>query len=199
LKREVIGTKTMIKTKVREQYRGLSRQELIDKAGELAGKFVLYSWNCGQSNVNAIHELLEVDDCLVRVATSHAGGSVLQTMGTCGAVIGGTITLDYFFGRPPEYTSFTEYKQANIDREFETFDITTAFVDKFIKEFGSIVCGVLTRRFVGRTYCFLDPGEIEKFHEVGGHTDPEMCNIKFSASVARWVMEMLLDKGAVEL
>jgi len=189
----------MIKTKVREKYRGLSRQELIDKAGELAGKFVLYSWNCGQSNVCAIHELLEVDDCLVRVATSHAGGSVLQTVGTCGAVTGGTIALDYFFGRPPENTSYTEYKQANVDREFETFAITTAFVDKFVKEFGSIICGILTRRFVGRTYCFIDPDELKKFHDAGGHTDPELCNIKFSSNVARWVMEILLDKGAVEL
>jgi C_GCAxxG_C_C family probable redox protein len=189
----------MTKTKVRERYRGLSRQELIDKAGELAGNFILNSWNCSQSNVSAIHELLEVDDCLVKVATSQAGGSVLQTLGTCGAVTGGTITLDYFFGRPTEYTSYTEYKQANVDREFETFAITTSFVDKFVNEFGSTICGVLTRKLLGRIYCFLDPDEIKKFHDAGGHTDPELCNIKFSSSVARWVMEILLEKGAVEL
>ena len=189
----------MIESKVREEYRGLTRQELIDKASELAGNYLRYSWNCCQSNVKAIHEIVEMDDCIVRVATSHAGGSVLQTLGTCGALVGGVITLDYFFGRPPENTSYKEFKQANIDVEFATFKITQLLVDNFVKEYGAITCGCLQRQFFGRIYCLTDPEELEKFEKAGGHSDPTKCNIKLSESVARWVMEILLDKGAVKL
>ena len=49
----------MIKAKVREKYRGLSRQELLDKAYELGFNFEKNSFSCSQSVVAAIHELLD--------------------------------------------------------------------------------------------------------------------------------------------
>ena len=76
----------MTKAKVREKYQGLSPQELLDKAYELGFNFEKNSYSCSQSTVAAIHELLDIDDVVVKVATSLSGGSAEQFSGTCGVL-----------------------------------------------------------------------------------------------------------------
>jgi hypothetical protein len=39
---------------------------------------------------------------------------------------------------------------------------------------------------------------MRKFQEAGGISDPDKC-CRVVGNAARWVMEILLDKGAVEL
>ena len=90
----------MIKAEVREKYRGLSRQELLDKAYELGFNYEKNSESCSQSTAAALHELVDIDDVVVRVATSSAGGHIGEVVGTYGGLLGGTLILDYFFGRP---------------------------------------------------------------------------------------------------
>ena len=90
----------MIRTTLRKKYHGLSREELLDLVYEMGVNYMKHSGSCSQSTVAAIHELVEMDDVAVRVASSSAGGQLGQAMGTCGALIGSTIVLDYFFGRP---------------------------------------------------------------------------------------------------
>jgi hypothetical protein len=40
---------------------------------------------------------------------------------------------------------------------------------------------------------------MEKFNNAGGHSDPEKSCCMVVGTAARWVMEILLDKGVVEL
>jgi hypothetical protein len=105
-----------MKVKLREKYSEMSREQLLEQAYELGGKFEQYNQSCSQSTTAAIHEMLEIDDVVVKVATSNCGGHGGQCIGTCGALIGGTMILDYFFGRPVENMSSTECKQENLDR-----------------------------------------------------------------------------------
>jgi len=56
--------------KVREEYQGLSQQELLDKAYKLGFNYERNSHSCSQCPVAAIHELLDFDDVVVRVASS---------------------------------------------------------------------------------------------------------------------------------
>jgi hypothetical protein len=130
----------MAKAKVREKYRGLSRQELIDKAYELSIAFEKNSYCCSQAPVAALHELLEFDDVVVKVSTSLSGGTAEQFSGTCGPLVGGLIVLGYFFGRPVEKLSATERKQSNVDTLFETFPAPQALVEKYWQEYGTILC-----------------------------------------------------------
>ena len=85
----------MIKVKIRDKYRGFSHQELLDKAYELGSNFEKYSIGCSQCTVAAIHELLDIEGVVVRVASSLAGGTAMQFVGTCGALSGGVMILDY--------------------------------------------------------------------------------------------------------
>jgi len=188
----------MTKAKVREKYRGLSRQELIDKAYELGSNYEMKSQSCSQSTVKAIHELLDIDDLVVKVATSACGGSDLQVLGTCGGLAGGTIVLDYFFGRPAEKMSHEEEIKANLEALKAAFDGPTSLANKFWKEYGTIHCANIQRQLFGRFFYVLDPEELRKLDKAEAHSNPEKCG-HIVGNAARWVMEILLDKGAVEL
>jgi len=188
----------MTKAKVREKYRGLSRQELIDKAYELGFNFENKSYSCSQSTVAALHELLDIDDVLVKAATSLSGGTAEQFMGSCGALTGGLMVIGRFFGRPLENISYQETKRANVDALFDSFPITQALADKFVAEYGSFLCPVIHRKLFGRTWWLRDTDQLDKVERAGGHTDPDKC-CRVAGNGAKWVMEILLDKDVVEL
>ena len=125
----------MTRVKVRQKYQGLSRQELLDKAHELGVNFERNSQSCSQSTVAALHELLEIEDVVVKVASSSAGGQLDQVAGTCGGLIGGTIVLDYFFGRPADKMSHEEGIPGNPELHMDAVQVVTPLFYRFIKEF----------------------------------------------------------------
>ena len=125
--------------KVRGKYHGLSRKELLDKAYELGRDYEKNSKSCCQSTVAALHELLEIDDSVVKVATSSAGGQAGQVSGTCGALIGGTMVLDYFYGRPADKMSHEEYIPENVNLMMDAMGTAALLYKRFVKEYGSII------------------------------------------------------------
>ena len=188
----------MIKAKVREKYRSLSSQELLDKAYELGFNFEKYSQSCSQTTAAALHELLDIDDVVVKVATSSNAGQVAQVVGTCGGLLGGTMILDYFFGRPVENLSYQECIPANLELIWDAMEAAKLLYDKYIKEYGTIICPHIQAQLFGRHYYFPDPDDMEKFEKAGGHTAPDKCS-HIVGNAARWTMEILLDKGVIEL
>ncbi len=184
--------------KVREKYQALSCQELTDKAYELGFNYELNSTSCSQSVVAALYELLDFDDVVVRVATSSEGGQADQVVGTCGGLIGGTIVLDYFFGRPAEKMSYQKCINANIQAAVDAAEVAKLLYDKYVKEYGTILCPHIQAQLFGRPYYFSDPDEAEKFEKAGGHSAPDKCS-HIVGNAARWTMQILLDKGTVEI
>ena len=88
----------MIRANLRKAYKNLPYEDLLDRVYELGLNYEKHSGSCSQSLVAAIYGLIEMDEVVVRVASSSAGGQLGQVTGTCGALIGGTMVLDYFFG-----------------------------------------------------------------------------------------------------
>lgn len=182
--------------KVREKYQGLSRQELLDKAYELGCNYEINSQSCSQSTVAALHELLDIDGVLVRVATSSCGGQADRVVGTCGGLVGGTMVLDYYFGRPAEKMSCQESIEANVKLADEAIEVAKLLYDKYVKAYGTIICPHIQVQLFGRHYYFGDPDDSEKFEKAGAHSDPTKCG-HIVGSAAHWTLEILLDKGAV--
>ena len=187
-----------MKANLREKYVGLSGQKLLDKAYELGFNYEKCCQSCSQSTVATIHEMLDIDDIVVKVATSSAGGQAGQVVGTCGGLIGGTMILDYFFGRPVENLSCTECTQANLDPLFNAVGIAGLLYEKYVREYGTIICPHIQAQLYGRHFYFLDEEEMAKFEKAGGHTDSPKSACHIVGNAARWVMDILLDKGAVE-
>jgi hypothetical protein len=182
--------------KVREKYRNLSRAELLDKAYELGVNFERSSRSCSQCTVAALHEILGFEDVLVKAATSSCGGQAIQGTGTCGAIIGGTLVLDRYLGRPLEKVSVQEVIPANMEALENAISTASLLCKKYNKEYGSILCPQIQTRLYGRSYCFEDPSDSREFEKAGGHSDPAKC-LGVVGNSARWVMEILLDKGVI--
>ncbi len=181
--------------RTREQYRALSRRELLDKAYELGASYEGVNRSCSQCTVAALHELLGFDDVLVRAATSSCGGQAGRKEGTCGAVIGGTMVSDYFFGRPGDKLSPVDSGKADIGALERAIAVAALLSDRFEREYGTILCPRIREKLRGRT---CSPEESALLEEAGAASDPSKC-MKVVGNSARWTMEILLDEGAVEL
>ena len=188
----------MIRAKIQKEYKDLSRQELLDRAYELGFNYEKYSWSCSQCTVAALHELLGIDEVVVKVSTSICGGTADQTLGTCGALAGGVIALDYYFGRPLEKMSYHKCIQTNIDALNPGSEVSQRLADKFIKEYGTFICGQLQRKLFGRIFCFTEEDGIEKWLAAGAHSDKDKC-CHLVGNAARWTLEILLEYEVVEL
>ena len=187
----------MIAVKIKDKYKNLSRDELLDKAYELGFGFEKYSTSCCQSVVAAMHEMLEIEDSMVRASNSSAGGQVATTVGTCGGLIGGTMVLDYFFGRTPEEMVYTDEKEPMTETLFEAFEVAKQLYDRYFKEYGTIICPQIQVQLYGRHYYLLDEDEVEKFEAIGAHSDPNKSCCRIVGNAARWTLEILLNKTGI--
>jgi C_GCAxxG_C_C family probable redox protein len=162
-----------------------------DKAYGLAKSYEQAYRGCGQCVVAAIQDAFDrKDEDIFRAATGFAGGGGLCGDGNCGAYSGGIMMLGYVTGRPRD--DFEDRGGVM----FKNFALIQAFRDRFIEEYGSIICRDIHRRVFGRPFDFLDPEQAEQFERAGGHTDkcPEVV-----AKAARWVAELLSQAGIAGL
>ena len=108
------------------------------------------------------------------------------------------MVLDYFFGRPAEKMSYQESIKADIEIADDATAVAKLLYDKYIKEYGTIICPHIQAQLFGRHYYFGEPDDVEKLEKAGGHSAPTKC-CHIVGNAARWVTEILLDKGAIEL
>jgi C_GCAxxG_C_C family probable redox protein len=184
---------------VSKRYAGLSREQLPQKAYELGFSYERYSRSCSQCTAAALCDLLHIDDIVVKVANSSCGGHATQVQGTCGALIGGTIILDYFFGRSFKNMSTQETVDENVRLNRTGVAIAKQLYDRFVATYGSILCPQIHAQLYGRIYYLPDPDEREKFDAIGAHSDPKKSCCVVVGNAARWVTEILLDQGVIEL
>ena len=181
---------------LKKRYQKLTRQQLLDGVYELGVTYEKNSYSCSQCTVKALHEMLAFDDSLVRAATSLCGGVAFKCLGSCGALLGGIMVLDNYFGRDSSDMSEREVKKENIDLLYSAQAVSRLLYDKFVKKYGDIICARIQYHLFGRVYFFEDPDELKKFVEAGGHTDSQKC-AGIVGTCAKWVMEILIDKGVV--
>ena len=70
--------------------------------------------------------------------------------------------------------------------------------NKFIHQYGSILCPQLQERIYGRAFNHQDPADWQAFLDAGAHTDPTKC-MSVVGNAARWTLEILFDTKAVSL
>jgi C_GCAxxG_C_C family probable redox protein len=178
---------------ISKKYSSLSRAQLLDKASELGVNFEKYSGSCSQCTVAALQEILGFEDVIVKVATSSCGGQAGFSTGACGGVIGGTIVLDYYLGRTADMVSATQSTPQGMAELSHAMESARAFCDKFVRQYGSILCPQVQEKIYGRSFNLQDPGDWKAFMDAGAHTDPTKCMLVVG-NAARWTLETLLDR-----
>jgi len=182
----------MMLPSLRSQYKGLSNSQLGDKAYELGFGFQMFSRSCSQSVVSAMHQLLDIDDSIVKMATSCTGGQISQSIGTCGGLIGGTLVLDYFFGRSINNTSSQELLSENLEILMDAQRAAFQLYEKFMAEYGTILCPSIQVQSIRRHYYLWDVRDMSEFELAGGYRR----SAHIIGNSARWVMEILLNSRA---
>jgi len=180
-----------------EKYRDLSRQQLLEKGHELGIAYEKYSGSCSQCTVAALRELLGFEDVIVKIASSSCGGQAGFSTGACGGMIGGTIVLDYYLGRPAHMVSAVHMNTEGMAALAHGIETAQVLGRKFVQEYGSILCPQIQSRIFGRSFNLQDPADWKAFEEAGGHSDPSKC-MNIVGNAVQWTLEILMEKGVVK-
>jgi C_GCAxxG_C_C family probable redox protein len=165
------------------------REELLKKAYELGFDYEKTYRGCSQCVIAAIQDTLDIrDDKVFKAATGFAGGAGLSGIGVCGAFAGSVMVLGQLKGR--ERSNFSDPERIR----FTSFDVTKKLVDKFLAEYGTLICRDVQQRIFGRSYYLRDPDEFRKFHDAGAHDEkcPDVVG-----KAARMAVEIILDDGMI--
>jgi C_GCAxxG_C_C family probable redox protein len=182
--------------KLSEKYRALPREQLLQKAYDLGVSFEKYSGSCSQCTVAALREILGFEEVIVKIATSSCGGQAGLSTGACGGVIGGTIVLDYFLGRPANMVSATQEIPQGMEEFLRAMEAARSLSNRFLRKYGSILCPQVQAKIFGRSFNHQDPLDWQAFMEAGAHTDPTKC-MSVVGNAARWTLETLIEANVL--
>jgi C_GCAxxG_C_C family probable redox protein len=160
-----------------------------EKAYELGKEYEKAYMGCSQCVIAALQDALDIrNDDIFKAATGLAGGGCGTLDGSCGAYAGSLMILSSLIGR--ERDKFDDPE--NIAPDSRTFKLFRKFRDKFIQEYGSVVCRNIQTKVLGRPYYIADPDELEKFEAIGGHDDKGCPEVVGKA--ARWMVELIEEE-----
>ena len=163
--------------------------EAAEKAYELGKHYEKTYRGCSQCVIAALQDVFDVrNDDIFKSATGLSGGSALSGEGGCGAYVGALMVLGHLVGR--ERDNFADPEGVR----FTTHKLSREFFNKFIDEYGSIVCRNIQTKVLGRYYYLADPQELQKFHDAGAHDIhcPEVVG-----NAARWMAQIIQDAKLV--
>ena len=125
---------------------------VANKAYELGKRYERTYRGCSQCAIAALQDVLDMrNDDIFKAATGLAGGGGIATDGSCGAYVGAILTLGFLLGR--ERNDFADPGGTR----FQTFELVRKFRDKYIQEYGSVVCRDIQTKVLGRPYYLADP------------------------------------------
>lgn len=181
-----------------ENYRNLSPKQLLEKAHELGVAYEKNSGSCSQCTVAALKEILGFEDVVVKVASSSCGGQAGFSTGACGGMVGGTMVLDFYFGRSADMVSSVQMRPESMGALARGMEVSRMLGRRFIQEYGSILCPQIQSRIFGRSFNLQDPADWKAFEEAGAHNDPSKC-MSIVGKAVQWTMEILMEKGVATL
>ena len=174
-----------------------SKKEIIKKAEELGIEFEAKYRGCGQCTFLAIIGALrwgglelipeDMENRLFSGISVLTGGVSMTGDGTCGAVASSVLIIGLALGIPREGQDDSLLRSA-------CATVRNTILDKYYREYGSILCKDVQRKFFGKAW---DLTSDEMSHEFLGIT--RGCTIM---QTAKWATEIILDefeKGNVRL
>ena len=168
------------------------KEELFERIYELGFGYEREFRGCAQCVIAALQDGLDArnrdTDAIFKSATALAGGVAQETDGHCGAYSGGAMMISYFIGR--ERDNFADPQRIRAS----TSALASKLHARFISEYGTVTCGRIHTKIMGRPFYIKDPEELKKFDEAGAHTDK--CT-SVVGMAARWTAEILDEAGLI--
>jgi C_GCAxxG_C_C family probable redox protein len=164
-----------------------------ERAYELGKEYEKTCKGCSQCVIAALQDALNIrNDDIFKAATGLAGGGGGAIDGSCGSYVGGLLVLGLLLGR--ERDKFDDF--VSIAPDSRAFKLFRKFRDKYIQEYGSVVCRNIQTKVLGRPYYIVDPDEFQKLEAAGGHGDKGCPEVVGKA--ARWMAEIILEENLLQ-
>jgi C_GCAxxG_C_C family probable redox protein len=165
------------------------KEGAAEKAYQLGKEYEKDYKGCAQCVLAALQDAFGIRNKEVfKAATGLAGGSGGCTDGNCGAYSGAIMFISSLIGRDRD--DFAD-KSGAVRNNME---LAQKIHDRFIQEYGSVICRNIHTKLFGRPYYLPDPEEHEKFEKAGAHTKhcPEVVG-----KAARWAAELVNEANLV--
>jgi C_GCAxxG_C_C family probable redox protein len=163
------------------------KNSLLQKAFQLGFDYEKTYRGCSQCTIAAVQDTLNIrEDNVFKAATGLAAGGGLTGIGVCGGYAGAIMMISWLCGR--ERSNFADPEK----KRHVAFAMSRRFTQKYIQEFGSIICRDIQTHVFGRPYYIADPHEYDAFEAAGGHDD-KCTNVVGKAS--RLAVEFILEEG----
>jgi C_GCAxxG_C_C family probable redox protein len=163
------------------------KKDLMKKAYDLGFEYEKVYKGCSQCVLAAVQDLFgEENSDVFRAASGLAGGAGLCGDSGCGAYSGGIMALSQLHGRVRE--NFLDPERTRR----KSFDLAKQLHDRFIAEYGAVICRDIQQKILGRGYYLRDAEEFEKFEKAGAHADKCPAVV---GNAAAWVAEILWSEG----
>ncbi|MFP4169702.1 MAG: C-GCAxxG-C-C family protein [Methanomassiliicoccales archaeon] len=164
----------------------MERKDILARVRELAYHYESSYRGCAQSSLAALQDVFDIrDDGAFRSASGLAGGVGLSNLGSCGALSGGSMAIGMLFGRERERFDDPERRRK------VAYQLCKRLVDRFVEEYGSVVCADIQKVHLGREYDLWDGEEYTEFDRVAyqGEKCPDLV-----AKASVWAAEIILDE-----
>jgi C_GCAxxG_C_C family probable redox protein len=161
----------------------------MEKAYQLGKKYEQTYKGCSQCVIAALQDAFNIrNDDVFKAATGLVGGGGTCIDGSCGAYAGAIMVLSSLLGRQRDDFADT----AGV--LFRNFELVQKLREKFIQEYGSIICRNIQTKLFGRPYYLADMDDLEKFEKAGAHDVhcPEVVG-----KAARWAAEIISEADLV--
>lgn len=161
-----------------------TREESMKRAYELGFSFERDYGSCAQCVFAAVGEILENrSEEIFKAMDAFAGGLGRSGNGTCGALSGGVAAISCKYGRK-------DFQAPRASDRERCMTLAKRLHDRFVEEYGSILCKDIQKRIMGRSYNLWDPKDREEFNAAGGHTNkcPDVVG-----KAAKWTVELLSE------
>jgi len=164
----------------------VNKDSYIKKAYDLGFQYEKDYHGCAQSTIAAVQDSLGLrNDFVFKAASGLAGGCGGLGDGMCGGYSGGSMVMCTFFGRRRDkFDNDNEYKECSNK-------MVKLLHDKFIEEYGSIICSEIQKSIFGRHYNLLDQKEKDLFEKDGAHIDKCTAVV---GNASAWAIEILLNE-----
>ncbi len=169
-------------------YDGLSREEILDKVSTRAKEYQEKYRGCAQCGLLALQEAFGLENEGVFKAASglSGGGGGLRTT-ACGALVGGALALGLKYGR--ELSDLKKSPEAMKARENASQVPVGRLYKWFEREFGSLICTEVRKRFIGVDLDTKIPWQKAMADELGLHKHCCELQRKTTRKVAELLME----------
>jgi C_GCAxxG_C_C family probable redox protein len=163
----------------------INKADLIQNARSTGFQYERDCTNCCQSTIAAIQDTLEIqNDAVFKAGSGMAGGIGIHCDGVCGGYSGGVMVLSTLFGR--DRSQFTDP-----DDLMPSFELASVLHERYIQEYGSVICQDIHMKLFGRTFDLWDEVDFDAIEKLGAHNDK--CT-SVVANASAWTTEIILDE-----